>query len=83
MRAWNSQLEARLFDEEKHASIKKILDTLSNGSAIAFSVDQLEVLFSGGGPVLVDTKTRAFTLQGLASTFGCSLALHGDTRCEK
>jgi hypothetical protein len=74
MRAWNSQLEADLFDEKEHVSIKKILDALPNGSAITFSADQLEVLFSGGGPVLADTKTRAIT-----NTFGYSLALHGDT----
>src|SRR5262249_1967899 len=76
MRAWNSQLEAHLFDEKEH--VKKILDALPNGSAITFSADQLDLLFSGAGPVLADTN-RAITLESLANTFGCSLALHGDT----
>jgi hypothetical protein len=79
MRAWNSQLEADLFDEKDHVSIKKILDALPNGSAITFSADQLQILFSGGGPVLANAKTRTVTLESLANTFGCSLALHGGT----
>ena len=75
--AWNSQPEAQLFDEE--VVIKEVLDALPNGSAIAFSAHHLEVLFSGGGPVLADTKTAATIIERLAHTCGCSFALHGDT----
>jgi hypothetical protein len=74
---WNSQPDAPLFDEE--IVIEKLLDALPNESAIAFSRHQLEVLFSGGGPVLADTQAAATIIQRLAHTCGCSFALDGDT----
>jgi cytoskeletal protein CcmA (bactofilin family) len=77
--AWNSQPEAQLFEAEAHVVIKEVLDALPNGSAITFSADQLDALFSGGGPVLADTKTAATIIERLAHTCGCSFALHGET----
>jgi cytoskeletal protein CcmA (bactofilin family) len=77
--AWNSQPEAQLFDEGADVVIKNVLDALPNGSAITFSADQLDVLFSGGGPVLADTKTASTILERPAHACGCSFALHGDT----
>jgi cytoskeletal protein CcmA (bactofilin family) len=74
---WNSQPDAPLFDEE--IVIEKLLDALPNESAIAFSRHQLEVLFSGGGPVLADTQVAATIIERFAHTCGCSFALHGET----
>jgi cytoskeletal protein CcmA (bactofilin family) len=75
--AWSSQLKTH--GKEALVVIEEALDTIPNGSAITFSADSLEVLVSGGGPVLADTKTTATIMEALAHTCRCSFALHSDT----
>src|SRR6516164_7764641 len=70
---------AEISDLIGSAVIKEVLNALPNGSAITFSADQLEALFSGNGSVLAATKTTTAVIEGFANTCGCSFALHGDT----
>jgi hypothetical protein len=57
--------------------LSQILDTMPIKSTIAFSADQLGVLFSASGPLGIDAELSA-RVEDLAEACGCSLSLFQD-----
>jgi hypothetical protein len=69
---------AKSLDDSTHDIFRKILDAIPKGSAITFSADQLGVLFSAGGPIVVATEASA-RVEHLSEACGCSFSLQRGT----
>jgi hypothetical protein len=64
-------------EDNSNDILNQILDAIPMKSTIAFSADQLGVLFSAGGPLRIGTELSA-RVEDLADACGCSLSLSQD-----
>jgi hypothetical protein len=64
-------------EDSSNDILSQILEAIPRNSTIAFSADQLGVLFSGGGPLGVGTEVSA-RVEDIARACGCSFSLFQD-----